>query len=302
VATGPTADAITALAIGSDSLYFGTSSSSALTGGEIDRVPTTGGPPVALVSNVQPTELLLDGGSLFYVDNIGRGETSSLRVVPTSGGSHLTIASDSLLSNVRVDASYVYYSTSDATGAGRILRVAREPSVSAPELVVETSHPWGFAIDAEAIYWTRYDGGGALLRRPLAGGATTTLAMSNEVITAPTVHGDDVYFFYGGTPGECRGAVLRVPRTGGAVERVSIGGTGTASSFGGLAVDASYLYWSQIWMEDGWLFRAPIAGGGPELLETKQIMSGRVTATASDLFWVARPSPSAPYEVRAVER
>jgi hypothetical protein len=291
---------IKSLAIGADAIYVGTTSSSPLTGGDIERIPIAGGAPTPFVTNVQAMELLLDGDSLYYVDNISRGQSYSLRVIPTSGGSHVTLASDSLLSNIRVDATYAYYSTQDGSGAARILRVARDGSMSPPEVVVETKNTWGFDIDADAVYWASVEGSGSLLRRPLAGGVTTTLATSMEPIAQPFVHGEYVYFFHAATPGVCEGAVLRVPRAGGAVELLSPGNTGAASFFGGLAFDDAYVYWAQIWYDDGWLVRAPLGGGTPELLVTGLIVDGLVTGTATDLYFAARPAGSSTYEVRAI--
>jgi hypothetical protein len=142
------------------SVYFGTQSSSPLAGGDIYRVDLAGGPPAVFVSNVQVEELLLDGNSLYYVDNISRGATSSLRVVPTTGGQHETIASDAHLSNVRVDASYIYYFADNGFGGGRILRVARGGSMSPPEPIVGANGVDRFAIDADSLYWAQNDGGG----------------------------------------------------------------------------------------------------------------------------------------------
>jgi hypothetical protein len=304
VVTHPdTSSSISAFAIGSDYLYFGTSVSSSPAPGEIDRVALSGGAKTVLASNVQVRELLLDGDSLYYVDNISRGETSSLRVIPTSGGPHETIASDSRLSNVRIDANYIYYSTSDAFGSARIMRVTRQGLMSPPEVVVESRTPWGFEIDADALYWTQYDNGGTLFRRALAGGPTTTLATSTQSITTPVLHGEYVYFFYGGTPAVCVGAVLRVPRTGGLVEQISPGNTGVASLFGGLAVDEAYVYWAQLWGNgDDWILRAPIAGGNPEFLETTQRLGGGITATATDIYWAAHPTMAGGYEIRAIAK
>jgi hypothetical protein len=302
IAKGTTNNAVSSLAIGPDALYVGTTTSSPLDGAEIDRVPLAGGPPTPVVLNVQATELLVDGDWLFYVDNITHGESSSLRMMSTSSGDHVTLASDSRLSNVRVDALHAYYSTVDTMGAGRIMRIPRAAPMSPPELVVETLHPWGFAIDGDAIYWTRYDNGGTLFRRPLEGGATTTLATSAEPITNPVAQGLYVYFLYGATPGVCAGSVMRVPKAGGMVERLSPGNTGVASQFGGLVIDSSYEYWAQIWYEDGWLLRRPHAGGDPELLLTGQIMGGGLAVSETDVYFVARPDLSSPYEVRAIRK
>ena len=76
----------------------------------------------------------------------------------------------------------------------------------------------------------------------------------------------------------------------------SPGKTGAASYVGGVAVDGAYAYWSQVWYDDGWLLRAPIAGGSPELLATGQLLTGGVTLGATDVFWIARPTASSPYE------
>jgi hypothetical protein len=59
---------------------------------------------------------------------------------------------------------------------------------------------------------------------------------------------------------------------------------------------------AQIWSDDSWLLRRPQRGGTPELLLTGQVSSGNVAASATDVYFVARPDLSSPYEVRAIQK
>jgi hypothetical protein len=167
--------------------------------------------------------------------------------------------------------------------------------------VVPTKNPGGFDIDSDAIYWSQNEVGGTLLRLPFAGGAAVVLATSTQPIAAALVHGDDVYVLLGGSPSACMGNVLKVPRTGGAVQQISVGGTGMGSQRGSVAVDATYAYWLQIWPGDGWLLRAPTAGGNPEILETLQTLGKDLVVTTTDVYWTVQPS-SGPSEIRAMQK
>ena len=162
----------------------------------------------------------------------------------------------------------------------------------------------GIRDDGENVYWTRYDGGGTLFSRPLAGGATTTLVMSTEPIVEPMVAGDHVYYFSGGTPGVCKGAVMRVPKTGGMVEQFSPGNTGAASSLGRMFDDDSLVYWLQSWYANNRILRAPKRGGsdGPEVVAGDQVGLGSFAVTATHFYWTARSSLSGGYEIRALAK
>jgi len=303
LASSPFEQEIAALAPGDQDLYYGTYSNSS--NGEVRRIPLGGGASTLLVSGVQVRELHLEGDALYYVDTPNSGVSSTLSALPTAGGKPQFVVADERMTNVRIDASNIYFQASNAWGAGRVVRLPRTSGdASAPEVVVETIHPWGFAIDGANLYWTKYDAGGTLFRRPLTGGTTTTLAASTDPITDPTVAGDYVYFFSGGTPGVCQGAVMRVLKTGGMVEQFSPGNTGAASSLGGLVVDDAFVYWSQAWYASDRIMRGWQRGGssGTEVVAGAQLSLGHVAVTATHIYWTARSSASGPYEIRAMAK
>jgi hypothetical protein len=294
---------IVALAAGDQDLYYGTLSNS--TAGQIRRIPIGGGDSTLLVSGVQVGELLLDADSLYYVATSNSLGPYTLWMLPIAGGMPQIIATDERLTQLHVDASSIYYQARSSTGAGRIARVAKASmDASTPETVVETQNPWGFAIDDASVYWARYDAaaGGMLFRRSLVGGTTTTIAKSTEPIVEPMVHGDYVYFFYGATPGVCRGAVMRVLKTGGVVEQVSFGNTGAASAVGAVPADDTYVYWGQFWYATDRILRVSQQPDdrGPEVVVDNQLNLGPFILTPTHLYWTARSSSSGPYEIRSV--
>jgi hypothetical protein len=308
--TSPFEQQIVALAPGAQDLYYGTLSNSALPpsnghNGEVRRIPLGGGASTLLVSGVQATDLLLDGDSLYYVDRADGNGNDTLWALPISGGTPRRLAADQRIVNIRVDASSIYFQASVASGVGRVIRVPRVSiDTGIYEVVAETLHPWGFAIDDVNVYWTRYENGGTLFRRPLAGGMTATLVTSNEAITQPMVAGDHVYYLTGGTPGVCQGAVMRVPKTGGMVEQFSPGNTGAASSLGSFVADDDFVYWSQAWYASDRLLRGLKRGdsAGPQIVGGEQLGLGRVAVTATHIYWTARSSSSGPYEIRAMAK
>jgi Domain of unknown function (DUF5050) len=294
---------IVGLAIGKQDLYYATSSSS--TEGQIRRMPIGGGASTEVVSGAQPRGLFLNEDVLYFITDSTDDRVSTLWAESVAGGRPAVVAVDTRISNFVIDTSSIYFHASPApSGVGHIARVPKTSSdASTPEMVVETLNSWGFTIDATNVYWTKYDGAeGTLFQRPLKGGATTTLATaSKEIIAQPTVAGDYVYFTYLGTPATCRGAIMRVPTTGGTVERLSPGNTGAASNVSRVSVDDPFIYWSQIWYS-GRILRALKSGGVPEVVVADQLNLGYVVATATHVYWAARSSLSGPYEIRVVAR
>src|SRR6266567_7318028 len=67
---------------------------------------------------------------------------STLWALPTDGGMPQRIVADERLTNVRVDASYVYFQASSPSGAGRIARLPKASrDASTAEVIADTVHP-----------------------------------------------------------------------------------------------------------------------------------------------------------------
>jgi len=184
----------------------------------------------------------LDGGSLMsiavdathvYLADHQRGVAR----VPVGGGTpeYLTDAGAVV---VTLDETHVYFSLAQSNGA-----VARVPKAggAVQNLALATS-PTHVAVDATHLYWVDRAGSPlALSRVPKAGGDAEILV--SDVPERPErviVIGDELFLPVDrpeGTTG-ARGAILRVPAAGGAVQEI----TSHAHPFGSMGVDADSFY------------------------------------------------------------
>jgi hypothetical protein len=301
VVTSPFEKQILAIAVSADTLYWGTYPNQ--TEGEIRSMPLAGGPSKLLAQNVIVSDLYLDGSTLYYVTN-DRAGGASLAVVAAAGGIPQVIAKGAGFGSLTSDASGIYFgvratSTSAAPGASRIMRVDRAGTGVTPVVEV-TGTLWGFAVDDTNVYWAAYWNGGALSRRSLAGGDTTTLRASSAPITSPVVDGEDLLFVEGiSTPDVCQSAIWSVPKigAGGVAPRLISPGTSGIDVFRPVR-DGTHLYWARS-SRQGAILRT-VKGQTPELLAADQRSVGALTLGPTDVYWIAGTGSS--YEVRTLPK
>jgi len=101
---------------------------------------------------------------------------------------------------------------------------------------------FNIAVDATTVYWTGRDGTtGTLMKVPVGGGTATTLATGPSPFNALAIDATTVYF--------ASADILSVPIVGGAPTTLVAG-----YPAGGLAVDATSVYWTyQIGVDAGTL-------------------------------------------------
>ena len=286
--TSPHDHQIGAIAVGGDTLYWGTLPSQLP--GELRSMPLAGGPSTLLAANVVVSDLYLDGSTLYYVNN-DRFGGSALVAIPATGGTFRVVATGEQISQITSDASGIYF------GQGGVMRADRAGSSVTP-VVTSTAPFWGFAVDETNVYWASYANGGALYRRALAGGDTTTLRVSSRPITHPIVVGDDIYFVEG-IVDTCDSAVWAVSKTaGGAARLISPGTSGTGAWR--LVRDGGDVYWGRS-APQGALLRT-VKGQTPEILVADQLNVASVFVGVTDVYWIATTSDFSTYEVRSLPK
>jgi len=296
VATSPQNYQLMALAVNADTLFWGTYPNQTL--GEVRSMPLAGGPSTLLAANVIVSQLHLDGSTLYYVTN-DRSGGSSLLAIPATGGTPRTIATGSQI------GSQIAYVTSNASGVyfaqnNVIMRVDPAGAVNTP-VAGPTGVVWGFAVDETNVYWAAYANGGALYRRALTGGDTTTMRTSTAPITFPTVDGDDIDFIEGtNTPATCASAIWAIAKVGGAPRLISPGTSGI--DVARVVRDGTTLYWASN-SPHGAVLRM-IRGQTPEtpeILAAEQVNVGAPVVGATDIYWIAS-APGGSYEIRTLPK
>jgi hypothetical protein len=292
--TSPNDHQIIGLAVNADTLFWGTYPNQ--TPGEIRSMPLAGGPSTLLASNVVITELFLDGSTLYYVTNDRTGN-ASLLAIPATGGTSRTVATGSRIAGITADASGIYFAQGN-----QIVRADRSGSGVAP-VVNAAGTLWGFAVDETNVYWAAYSNGGALSRRALAGGDTTTLRTSSAPITFPITDGDDIVYVEGiNTPDTCQSAIWAVAKAGTGTPRLISPGT-SGRNVRQPVRDGAALYWAND-SPHGALVRTveQQALQTTEILATEQANIATPVLGPADVYWIASGPDLTTYEVRTLPK
>ena len=173
----------------------------------------------------------------------------------------------------------------DSSGGGVVVDVPAAPN--------------GFALDADNVYFVSGDGPSSLSSHSFRvfSATSTFLTGSDESIRQPVVADASLYYLHQHEAGECAGAVMVIPTTGGTPTQVSLGRSG--SDVSSLAVDHAFVYWTTF-DAGGVVFRAPRNGGTPEILATGQREARAVTFDDTRVYWLV--TDAAGGQVRALAK
>jgi hypothetical protein len=258
---------VSAIAVDAAHLYWTSGNavwSEPLGGGAV--APIASGRSSAAAVTVDPT-------SVYWVDQGSGSAGPAVMMAPLDGGAPVTLAAAAPSGAVAVDTTSIYWITGPAAPA--LVKAPLGGLASGGEPVTLASSPapmYVFAIDANAAYVPQAtcDGGctWSVTRAPLDGlpdgGAPVTLASAQGQIGAMVTGSGTLY--WATEPGKTLpggglasgGTVVSLGLDGGTPVTVATGQQNT----GGLAVDATHLYWSTV---EG-ISSAPLDGGAPQLI------------------------------------
>jgi hypothetical protein len=302
---------IASLAVGGGSVFYGTISHDLnFELGHLVKVSLSTGAATELDARVQASQLVLDGDRLFYVGDAIQSSAVTLYGLPPAGGERQAlVSSDTPFHGLAVGAAPTgerlwFYGTGMAPYAIIWSAFGDEGAYGFSRIADVAETPHGFALDGPMIYDASGDGRSRIrLRRWY-----DSDDQIKEVATAPdhplglpVVAGNELLFVHQPAlpagAGRCVGSVAAVPKNGGAQRTVSLGRSG--SDVSSLATDGTYVYWSTF-DDGGTVFRAPRAGGAPEIIAAEQREARALALDGARVYWIVTSETGG--QVRAVAK
>lgn len=193
---------------------------------------------------------------------------------------------------VSIDATNAYWvDTASGDEIVKATLAGGAPSVLASGLMVGEDLASPVLLDATNAYWVDLSGGApptAIHKTPLGGGAGVSLAGGSYTITEWVIDATNVYYFTDA------GDVMSAPLAGGATTTIATG-QATSSNIGGLAVDATNLYWAIYDPTNGKIIKMPRGGGATTTLASGLVNPAAVATDGTDVYWTAQGTMSSGY-------
>ena len=212
----------------------------------IQKIPLGGGAATILAPQGQGVQIAVDATNVYWTDNFPDAvEGYKVNQVPIAGGTVAELADDDGfgLGGLAVSGSVIYFATPTAlfrTSPSGGSRTQVAPFESSTDVSTQVSL---LALKGDAVYVSlntqpvgipNEAGNYCITRVPVSGATMPSACLAYGIGTVVDVKADDSFVYFTNT-----WSVMKVPTAGGKV--VTLAGGQSATN---LAIDGSYLYWS----------------------------------------------------------
>ncbi len=214
-----------------------------------------------------------DGG---FQETAAAGVDGGSRVVP-GDGSLLIADGQGRPGGIATDESFVYWTNFEG---GSLMKAPLSGGISTT-LVTGQQGPQSLVVGAGQVYWTDFDDG-TVRGMSLSGGAPAVLAAGQDHPSGVAIDSSNLYWV------NSDGSVRTLPLAGGASTTLAIGEAVSPAVPRSIAVDSSYVYWTEggeLSKSNGRIQRAPLSGGPALVLAQDQDSPCRLAVDSENVYW-----------------
>jgi hypothetical protein len=184
---------------------------------------------------------------------------------------------------IAVNSTHIYFTTRNASTVSRISRSGGSVELLATQEVGAGS----IAVDANNVYWTTEGttyGNGAIMKLPLAAGATKVALVTGEPSPEHVaVDANNVYWSnYPPNPS----IIMKAPITGGDANKVVLASGDATTSAVEFTLDATNLYWAGWSGSEGDVWKVPLKGGAIVNLTHLTSLTALATVSGGNVYFL----------------